>query len=378
MLKAGWRPSRTIVYASWDGEEPGLIGSTEWAETHADELKKKAVLYLNTDSNGRGVLNADASYATQALINQVAADVTDPETKVSVQARTLAGLQVAALASGASEDVKAKAKDAAKTGQLPVDDMGSGSDYTPFVQHLGVASINFGYGGEEEGGVYHSLYDTYEHFIHYGDPTSAYQVAMAQTAGRIVLRTAQAPVAPFRFSEAADHLSGEVEELKKLADRQKEHAEAVNRLIDQKAYALADDPSKNWSPPEREVPPPALDIKPLQDAAAQVKASAAAYDAALAGAGDLPKAKLAAVNAALKDAERGLTDDRGLPKRPWFKNMAYAPGMLTGYGAKTLPGVREAIESRRWDEAVEFIGRTAETLRAYAAQIDKATAALKS
>jgi N-acetylated-alpha-linked acidic dipeptidase len=379
MVKAGWRPSRTIVYASWDGEEPGLLGSTEWAETHADELKKKAILYLNTDTNGRGPFGADASYSTQALVNQVVADVTDPETKVSAQQRALASLQVEALAAGAREDLKDKAKEATKTGQLPVDDMGSGSDYTPFVQHLGIASINFGYGGEDEqGGVYHSLYDTFEHFDRFGDPGFGYQVAMAQTAGRIVMRTAQAEVAPFRFTEAAERLSSEVDELKKLADKQKDHAEAVNKLIDQKAFALADDPTKKWNPPARETPPPLLDFKPLEDAAATVKASAAAYDTALAQAGELPAARRTQLNAILREAERALTDERGLPGRPWFKNMAYAPGMLTGYGAKTLPGVREAIESRRWEETIEYIGRTAETLRGYAAQIDKATAALKS
>jgi N-acetylated-alpha-linked acidic dipeptidase len=379
MVKGGWKPSRTIVYASWDAEEPGLIGSTEWAETHADELSKKAVLYINTDTNGHGTLGAEASYSTQALINQVAADITDPETKASAQARALAALQVGAISGGARENAAERAKVAAKTGQFPVGDMGSGSDYTPFVQHLGIASINFEYGGEDEqSGVYHSLYDTFEHFSRFGDPGSVYQVVMAKTAGRLVLRTAEADVAPFHFTEAAAKIGDEVTELKKLTDKEKEHAQTLDRLIDQKAFALADDPSKKWSAPDRETPPPALDFKPLEDAAATLKASAAAYDAAAAGVGALPAAKLAQVNALLRTSERAMTDDRGLPKRPWFKHMVYAPGMLTGYGAKTLPGVREAIESRRWDEAAEFIGRTAEVLRAYAAQIDKATAALKS
>ncbi|MGI9170533.1 MAG: M28 family peptidase, partial [Caulobacteraceae bacterium] len=200
LLKTGWRPRRTLIYASWDGEEPGLLGSTEWAETHAGELRAKAVLYINSDGNGRGFLRLDASYSARRLADRVAAEVRDPETGVSVRDRAMAVLQVAALAPGAEEEQKAKAARAAAGGDLPVSDLGSGSDYTPFVQHLGIASLNIAYEGEgQSDGVYHSVYDTFEHYDRFGDPGMVYGVVLAQTGGRLALRAADAEVAPFQF-----------------------------------------------------------------------------------------------------------------------------------------------------------------------------------
>ncbi len=192
LAKGGWKPRRTIVYASWDGEEPGLLGSTEWAEAHADELRRKAVLYINSDGNGRGFLSVAASYSTSALVSSVAGDVRDPQTGVSVRERALAALQVRGLAPDATEEQRKRAKLAA-SGAYPVGDMGSGSDYSAFVQHLGIASINIGYTGEgQSAGVYHSAYDTFEHYDRFGDPGFAYGVTLAQTGGRLVMRAADA------------------------------------------------------------------------------------------------------------------------------------------------------------------------------------------
>ena len=377
LAKAGWKPRRTIVYASWDGEEPGLIGSTEWAEAHADELKKKAVVYINSDTNGRGFLNADASYSTSALINEVAGDVRDPETGVTVKARVLAGLQAEAAAADASPALKGRAKIAAG-GIVPLGDMGSGSDYTPFVQHLGIASIDIAYGGEsDQGGVYHSAYDTFEHYDRFGDPGFAYGVAMAQTVGRLVLRSADADVVPLRFGNLAGTVNGEVVELKALTGRMREQTDATNHLLDIKAFDLAADPTLTSAPPPRHTAVPALDFTPLEGAVTRLTASAKAYDAAAAAAGDLSPAKRAKLNALLSEAEHTLTDQRGLPGRPWYRHLIYAPGVLTGYGAKTLPGVREAIEGRRWTEAGAFIGRTADVLKACADKLDAATALIK-
>ena len=378
LAKTGWRPRRTIVYASWDGEEPGLLGSTEWAETHADELKAKAVLYVNTDENTRGLLAAQASYSTERLIDQAAADVKDPETGASVRDRAIAGLEVRGVAEGASADDQRLAKAAAAPGaDLPIGPMGSGSDYTPFVQHLGVASINFTYGGEgEQTGVYHSQYDTFEHYTRFGDPGLRYGVVMAETGGRLVLRAADADVAPFQFGDLAANIADNLEELHKLVATMRERSAAVDRLLDQNAFALAADPTKAGAPPPRDDAVPALDFGPLDAAVARLKTSAAAYDAALAAAAS-PPPDAAKLDTVLIGVEHALTDPQGLPGRPWYQHLIYAPGMLTGYGAKTLPGVREAIEGRRWAEAAEFIGRTAKAIDAASDQINAAAALLK-
>ena len=380
LAKTGWRPKRTIVYASWDGEEPGLLGSTEWAEQHTDELKAKAVLYINTDENGRGVLDIDASYATRRLVSQVAGDLVDPETGASVLARIFAKLQVQALAPDADEQARAMAKDASASNLAPVGAMGSGSDYTPFVQHLGIASIDFGYRGEDQQyGIYHSAYDTFEHFDRFGDPGQIYGALMARTGGRLVLRAADAELAPFSYDEAASQIADNLKQLHGLTDNMRQRTEALNRAIDDKAYALAADPTDRLSPPPRQDPVPPIDFTPLDQAVTQLKASATAYDAAAASAGAaIPPQRLAQVNALLQGLEQSLTDPRGLPGRPWYKNLIYAPGVLTGYGAKTLPGVREAIEGRRWAEAQDYIARTAQRLTAYSAKLDQAAALLKS
>ncbi len=376
LAKAGWRPARTLIYASWDGEEPGLLGSTEWAETHAKELQAKAMLYVNTDGNNRGILSAETSYSLRRLLDETAADVPDPETGVSVRDRALAEIQVRALAADASADLKARAKAARDGADLPTGDLGSGSDYTPFVQHLGVASINFGFEGEgQSGGVYHSAYDTFEHYDRFGDPGFAYGVALARTAGRLALRAADAELAPFQFTDLATTVTGQVAELKALVASEREHALALNGLIDRKAFALADDPTISSGPPEPETPPPALDFSPLDSALGRLTASAKAYDAAAAG--PIAPEAAARANVILLGLEQTLTDPAGLPGRPWYRHLIYAPGLLTGYGAKTLPGVREAIEGRRWAEAADYIGKTARVLDAASARLDTATAALK-
>src|SRR5579872_5887916 len=377
LAQTGWRPKRTIVYASWDGEEPGLLGSTEWAETHADELTTKAVLYANSDSNARGLLRAEASYSEQRLIDQAAANVRDPETGVSVRERALAASQAKAADPGASEDDKSLARLAAAGGDMPIGPMGSGSDYTPFVQHLGIASINLEYGGEgEQAGVYHSQYDTFEHFSRFGDPGMTYGVVLAKTMGRIVLRTADADVAPLQFGDLADTIGRNLDELHKLVATKREHAELVDRLIAAHAFDLAADPTKANAPPVAEPPVPAIDFGPLDAAVARLKASGAAYDAALA-AGPVAPPTQAKLDALLIGVEHTLTDPQGLPGRPWYRHLIYAPGLLTGYGSKTLPGVREALEAGRWDEARAYIARTAAALDAATARIDQASEVLR-
>jgi N-acetylated-alpha-linked acidic dipeptidase len=378
LLRTGWRPSRTLIYASWDGEEPGLIGSTEWAEAHAAELQRHAVLYVNSDENVRGFLRAGGSHALQRLVNEVGAGVRDPETDGSVLQRWAARLRVEAYEHPSAE-TRAAAQAAAAGLDLPIAALGSGSDYSPFLQHLGLTTLDLEYSGEgEQEGVYHSAYDTFEHLLRFGDPGLRYGVTEAQTVGHLLLRVADATVLPWQFSDLAQVYGGYVHELHDLADQERAHSRALDELLDTHAFELSADPLQTRSPPVREAEVPFLDFAPLDNAIARLERSARAYDAAYAGA--------AAQGLALSDAQRGeldgllqgleqtLTDQRGLPARPWYRHLLYAPGMLTGYGAKTMPGVREAIEGRRWDEANDYVQATATALQNYGARLDAASA----
>ena len=382
LLKTGWKPKRTLVYASWDGEEPGLLGSTEWAETHADELQHKAVLYLNSDENSRGFLSAGGSHSLQKLLNSVSGEVKDPETGVTTQARLRARMMVQGYDRGASAEDRKDALAAASGGDLPIEALGSGSDFTPFMQHLGITTLNIEYGGEsDQAGVYHSDYDTFEHYVRFGDPTFAYGVTEAQTAGHAVLRFADADVLPMQFSEFADTIAGYVEELHKLADDKRKSAEELGKLLDQNAFTLATDPTRAVLPPTREPLVPYLNFAPLDNIVTRLKASAKAYDDLYgkfdAGTLQLTAAQAKELNGLLQGMEQALTSPRGLPGREWYKNLVYAPGLLTGYGVKTVPGVREAIESDQFDTANEYSTLTAAALSAYCDRLDRAIAVLK-
>jgi N-acetylated-alpha-linked acidic dipeptidase len=381
LLKSGWRPKRTLVYASWDGEEPGLLGSTEWAETHAVELQQKAVLYLNTDTNGRGFLQAEGSHALQPLVNQVANGITDPQTSVSVTTRLRARLMVDGFPKDATPEEQYQAKLAASDQDLPLAPLGSGSDYATFLHHLGISSLNLGYGGEDEGGQYHSLYDSFDHFMRFGDPGFKYGVVLSKTVGHTVLRMADADVLPYSYGALADNVAHYMEQLHKLADDMRARTEQQTKLLDAHAFTLAADPTTVYVPPAAEAPVPFLNLAPLDNALAKLKASSAAYDAAFKAAADQGFKLDAKRRAELNDRLRGLEQDllyaKGLPGRDWFKHMLYAPGLYTGYGSKTIPGVREAIEERQWDTANEYAGIVAEALTKYSADLDKATALLK-
>ncbi|MDB5497973.1 MAG: folate hydrolase [Phenylobacterium sp.] len=377
LVKAGWKPGRTIVYTSWDGEEPMLLGSTEWAETHADELKAKALVYINSDGNGRGFFGAEGSHAFQHFVNQVSADVKDPETGVSVRDRLRARLEVLAADPGANEQARATGKIAADPAKdLPIAPLGSGSDYSAFLQHLGLASINVGYGGEgDSGGVYHSLYDDYEHHSRFVDPGFVYDATLAKTVGRMVIRLADADLPVQRYGDFADTVGRYLDEVKKLAETTRDQAATQKKLLASNAYGLAADPTIPHAAPTALGQSPATNFAALDVAVAKLKASSAAFDTALAAKGaGLSKPQKARLGAAVRPLDQSLLRPEGLPGRPWYMNMVYAPGRFTGYGAKTLPGVREAIEERRFDDAQKYVGVTAQALEAYAANLDKATA----
>jgi N-acetylated-alpha-linked acidic dipeptidase len=382
LAKTGWRPKRTLVYASWDAEEPGLLGSTEFAEAHADELQRKAVAYINSDTNGRGFLGMEGSHSLQHVLNEVAAGVDDPETHVSVRERARAKMRV----DGSSDSAKAPDKEAAaiaaKGGDLPIEALGSGSDYSAFLQHLGIASLNLGFGGEDDqAGVYHSRYDSFDHYDRFGDPGFVYGVALSKVAGHTALRMANADVLPMRFSDFSDTLGRYVADLHRSIDGMRKATESQHALLDAHAYALVSDPARPVGPPARDSDMPAIDLAPLDAAAKQLALSAkafeSAYDARAAGGFTGTPEQQHAIDVAMARMEQALTDPDGLPGRGWYKHMIYAPGLLTGYGVKTVPGVREAIEQRRWDEAGRYTAITARVLDGYRAQLDRLTALMR-
>ena len=372
----GWRPKRTLIYTSWDAEEPGLIGSTEWAETHGDELQRKAVLYVNSDNIDRGFFHAGGSPALQRLVNEAARDTTDPETGVPLRERERARLETAAFGDAGGAEAKRVAAEAAKGGDLPVEALGSGSDYSSFLQHLGVAALDIGFGGEgESGGVYHSAYDSFDHYRRFGDPGEAYGATLSKVVGRVVMRAADADAAPMRFADAAATFSLYVTELKALAKARRARADTLDRLIDARAFRLSADPTHGYTPPSRVAALAETDFGPLEASVARLKASATRFDDAFAARGvALPAPARRTLDAQLIGMEQRLLDPAGLPDRPWYRNLAYAPGVLTGYGAKTFPGVREALEADHVDTAQQYVRLTAAALDRYAAGLDDASA----
>ena len=378
LVKSGWRPDRTIVYLSWDGEEPMLLGSTEYAETHAAELKAKAVVYINTDGNERGFYHVGGSHEFQHLANAVAADVVDPQTGGTVAARARAKL-LADNYDGHGRGDEDAAKAAEAGGDVPIGALGSGSDYSPFLQHLGLPALDIGFGGEGmSGGVYHSIYDSFDHFTRFDDPGLKYGAALSKTVGRLVLRIADADTPPVRFADLADTVARYATEVHKLADDRRTKDTRLAKLTAGGDFAAASDPLDPLAAPAAATPTPFLDMAALDNGVARLSASAKAFDAAYTAHGaTLAAATRVQLNAALRDIDQLLLDPKGLPGRPWYQNLVYAPGRFTGYGAKTLPGVREAIEERRFADATEYATRTGAVLTAYAARLDTATALLK-
>ena len=352
LAKKGQRPKRTIVYGAWDAEEPGLIGSTEWVEDHEKELQQKLVAYINTDGNGRGFFGAGGSHTLQAMVNEVADIVKDPQTGVSIKERRIA----AQLVNGGE-------------GSFSLSALGSGSDYTPFIQHAGIASLNIGFGGENAGGEYHTIYDTYPHYKRFKDPEFAYGIALANAAGRIVLRLANADVLPLEFKQWHATVADYLKEIMDETDKMRKDIEKHNSLVSKNAFELAADPRKAFVKPTAKETIPYLDFSPVQNSLAKLSNSITAFEAVSLEA--LPTAKQEALNKVMLGTEQVLTDVSGLPRRSWFRHQLYAPGFYTGYGVKTLPGVREAVEQKDWKEAQEQIQKLSKTFDSMDAHINK-------
>jgi len=356
MAKAGWKPSRTLVYCAWDGEEPGLIGSTEWVEDHEKELKQKAVAYINTDGNERGYLSAQGSHALENLLSEISKEVKDPQTGVSVFERAQAKKIVDA--AGIKEKSTAMGENV-----FQLEAMGSGSDYSSFIQHAGIPSLNIGYGGEGEGGEYHSIYDSYDLYRRFKDPTFNYGVALSQTAGRVVLRLSEANLLPFDFRSLHKKIKTYVEELQEKADKMRLQTQQENLLIVTNQYRLTVNPENKLQDPSIKEDVPVISFEPLtQSLAALDKSGRALWEYCEKTMGSAP-ASLAAINNKLFTAEQELLTEAGLPRRGWYKHTLYAPGFYTGYGVKTLPGVREAIEQRNWPEATAQINELSKAIQ---------------
>ncbi len=364
LAKTGWKPKRTIVYAAWDAEEQGLLGSTEWAELHADELRRKAAVYINTDSNERGFLGIGGSHTLEKFINEVGKVVQDPQTKMSVWERTRANQIVNGSA--------ASRKEAMERSDLRIYPLGSGSDFTPFLQHLGIASLNIGFGGEGGGGSYHSIYDSFDHFSRFGDPGLVYGVALAKVCGHATLRLSNAETLPFEFTNFAETVGGYATEVMRLADSMRDETKAVNQIISNGMMTAVQDPTETFVVPKAKEPVPFLNFAPLQNAIARLNESARNLQSSSKGKQIAPVRQVE-LDLLLYQTERALTRMEGLPRRDWFRHQIYAPGFYTGYGVKTLPGIREAIEQWDWKEAAHQIDVAAMTLEKLAAEIDKAT-----
>ena len=377
LARQGWKPKRTIILCVWDGEEEGLLGSTEWAEDHAEELRRKAAVYINSDSNGRGYLNVEGSHTLERFINGVARDVEDPETRLPVWKR----LQLRRMANPAPSAAPADRQEPRQRADLRIGALGSGSDYTAFLDHLGIASLNLGYGGEDGSGIYHSVYDDFYWYTHFSDKDFVYGRALAQTAGTAVMRLAGAELLPYDFDDFTDTIRRYIEEITRLAREKRDQIVERNRQIDEGVFAATEDPREKTVAPPKEAVPPFLNFAPLENGLAALQRTTELYDQALARAAENGGAALA--SAALRDAnahliavERALTLDDGLPNRPWFKHQIYAPGFYTGYGVKTLPAVRESIEQKQWQLADQQIVRVGKVLANAGEEIQGATAEL--
>ncbi|MFI5133753.1 MAG: transferrin receptor-like dimerization domain-containing protein [Chitinophagales bacterium] len=365
LVKKGFKLKRTLIFCAWDGEEPALLGSTEWAEDHQEDLKQKAVAYINSDGNSRGFIGASGSHTLETFFNEIANDVMDPQTGVSIKERRYARTIVTADNASRGKLIGNK--------NIKLGALGAGSDYSPFLQHLGVASLNLGFGGEGGGGEYHSIYDSYDHFTRFKDPGFKYGVALSKTAGRVIMRLANADVLPIDFNSFYKTVTDYVTEVKTLLDNTRTETDQENKMIQDKLYDLAKDPTKTYNAPKMKEAVPYLNFSDLENTMVQLKNHAEEFQKQYNTATQLPADKQKELNEILYKVEQSLINENGLPRRPWYKHEIYAPGYYTGYGVKTLPAIREAIEQRNWKEAQESIQVVSKSIDTYTQQVQQAT-----
>ena len=346
MVKQGWEPKRTIIFASWDAEEWGLIGSTEWVEKHADDLREKAVAYINTDSTGKGWLSTAGSHSLQKLVSQVARDVSDPQSGKSLRQAA----RERRIEQAKTDEDREKIE---KRVDLALSALGSGSDYTAFLDHLAIASLNFGFGGASNRGVYHSAYDSFDWYTRFSDTSFEYGRVLSRVVGTTILRLADATVLPFHFTDYAETLEQYIDEIEKTREEMKD--------------------------------PPAVDLSTVRAAVEELRRAGESYESALArfsivNASSLQPeaAELARLNRLLYTSERLLGYEGGLPDREWFRHQVYAPGYYTGYGVKTLPGIRESLEQRSKENLDRYVPIVTSAIRQLAGQVNEAQVILQS
>jgi N-acetylated-alpha-linked acidic dipeptidase len=346
MTRKGWKPKRTVMIAFWDGEEFGLVGSTEWMEKHAAELSRKLVTYINSDSNGKGRLGAGGSHSLEQFTQEVARDINDPQSGKPLLTEVLehSGRNRAAGQSGPQP--AGALENASKPEEFRIAPLGSGSDYTPFLQHLGIATLDLRFGGEGGGGVYHSNYDDFYWYSHFSDTTFVYGRTLAQVMTTAVMRLTDAPLLPFEFTRFTDTVNRYLDEIQKIPTTKK-------------AVELSD---------------VRKEVQHLRQTAETLDSDYAKAASKVAAASS---AQLEQINRLLYGSERDLTLDPGLPGRPWFRHRIYAPGMYTGYAVKTLPGIREAVEAGRTDEAQQQARQVQQVLQGLDTHLNEADAMLK-
>jgi N-acetylated-alpha-linked acidic dipeptidase len=370
LTKTGWRPKRTLIYAGWDAEEPGLLGSTEWVEYNLNDIREKMVVYINTDGTGVGYLSMGGSHSLEKFVNEVIRDVDDPVHDVSLDKRLRSRMKVREYNSGTfGEGRESERQD------LRMYAMGAGSDYTAFLHHAGVPALNMAFGGESGGGSYHSLYDTYEHYKRFSDGKFIYGTTLSKVNGRLVLRLSEADILPFRFVNMVDNIGKFVEQNKKLSEDIRKSTKSLNDLLDNNDFAISSNPKKTYLPPKSLRQVPEFDFKPLDAALARLSTSAWKYEEALLKfqKGSLSPERKSKINALLRSVDQAFIYSKGLPRRDWFKNMMYAPGYYTGYGVKTLPGIREGLEERKWNEVRVYIKEVSKALDRASENINSAS-----
>ena len=362
--KGGWNPRRTIIYCAWDGEEPGLLGSTEWVETHQDDLSRHAVAYINSDSNGRGFFFAAGTHDLESFINGVERDVVDPEKQISVWERA----RLSRIGKAATAEERAELR---QRSNLRIGALGDGSDYTAFQDHVGVSALDIGFDGEAEADAYHSIYDDFTWWTSFVNPDFSYGRALAQTGGTAIMRLADAGLIPYEYSGQAETIGQFVADLEKLLKNKQDEIKERNQEIEEGVFTALADPQKISVPPPVKTVPPYLNFAPLKNGVESLKRSSERYQAAYAkwekSGTDLPPDVAAALNADLLKIQRAFLTERGLPERPWFKHQVYAPGAYTGYGAKPIAAVREYMDQEKWKEAegqVPIVGQVLENVAA--------------
>jgi len=368
--KQGWNPKRTVIYCAWDGEEPGLLGSTEWVETHLDELRQHAVAYINSDSNSRGFFHASGSHDLERLINEVSRDINDPEKNIPASQRW----RLYRISTAKNQEERDQIR---KRTDMRIGSLGDGSDYAPFLDHAGISALNIGYSGEADADQYHSIYDDFYWYTKFVDADFSYGRALAQTGGTTVMRLADAELIPYEYSGLADNIAKYVTDMEKLLKDKQDEITERNQELQEGLFTAVSDPQKKFAPPPREQVPPFMNFAALKNSVEALKKSSERYQAALAKSpltndGEISKTNVDSLNLDLLKVQRAFLSERGLPARPWFKHQVYAPGAYTGYGAKPLAPVREYMDEKKWTEADAQVPTVAKAIQDAAAAIDKA------